>query len=293
LIPFWFRNLLPIIGAASLSACIYMLVRGLRIERGARWRINEMIEHDQRSPLDRYGDRLADRLGLSLLAWRRNLDLARLTSDGRYSGWSTGGVLARVVVYGGAALALVSLFGMGPIFWLAVPLAAYLPVMRMNSAANETRKNIHRLLPETATVIAAEMAAGANPDQALGRAAELPGPLGVLLSRAVSEAMQSKRPAFSRPPAQGVVVEVLSDVGIPALTRFAVQLDRVAAKGVEGPRLMSGVARGFAREYRAQVQTSAAMLDNELLMPMTLFFFAPLLAAILLPLMVALFSAFA
>ena len=136
------------------------------------------------------------------------------------------------------------------------------------------------------------MAAGADAEKALGRAAEMPGPLAILLHRAMSESMASHRPAFSRGTVRGVVMEVLEKLKIQQLTRFGIQLDRIAVKGVDGPRIMADVARGFAREYKTSVQASAASLDTKLLMPMALFFFLPFIAAIMLPLFISLMKVF-
>ena len=69
------------------------------------------------------------------------------------------------------------------------------------------------------------------------------------------------------------------------------QLDRVAAKGVDAPRIMVEIARGLAREYRSQIQQTASNMENELLIPMTLFFFLPFIVSILTPVMVSLSNA--
>ncbi len=281
------RQIVALIFALVVAFLTYRLARTIRFERGAAARVSGMIASEEKSLFDRYGEKYVKARPVTLAD---NLRLAQLA--GRYVGWTVGGVIARSVVYGGLALAYLLLTRPGLVFWLLVPLAAYYPIMRVNGAADDARRMIQRSLPEAATVLASEMAAGASPEQALVRAAQIPGPLGTILSHAVAETRRSARPAFSRGTAEGVVLEVLSQYNLPSLTRFALQLDRVAGKGVEAPRVIGEVARGFAREYRAQVQQAAASLDNQLLAPMTLFFFFPFLVAMLLPLMLALFGAF-
>ncbi len=59
---------------------------------------------------------------------------------------------------------------------------------------------------------------------------------------------------FSRGASKGILMEELSKHDLPELSRFAMQLDRVAAKGVDAPRIMVEIARGLAREYRSQIQ---------------------------------------
>jgi tight adherence protein C len=281
------RQMVALVLALVAAFLAYRLAKSLKFERGAAARVSGMIDTSNQSAFDRYGEKYIRTRPVSLAD---NLKVAQI--GGKYTDWTVGGVLARSVVFAGAALAYLLLTQPGPVFWLAVPIAAYYPIMRVRSAANDTRAEIQRLMPETATALAAEMAAGASPEQALSRAAEIPGPLGKILKEAVTESSRSGRPAFTSGTADGVVLEVLARYNLPALLRFGVQLDQVAGKGVEGPRVMSEVARGFAREYRAHVQMAAASLDNTLLMPMTVFFFAPFMVAILLPILLALFSAF-
>lgn len=281
------RQIVALVLAVLAAFFAYRMAKSVKFERGAAARVSGMLDGSNQSAFDRYGEQYIKTRPVSLAD---NLKMAQL--GGKYADWTVGGILARSLVYGGAALVYLLLTQPGPIFWLAVPIAAYYPIRRVRSAANDTRAEIQRLMPETATALAAEMSAGASPEQALSRAAEIPGPLGKILKEAVSESSRSGRPAFTSGTAEGVVLEVLARYNLPALLRFGVQLDQVAGKGVEGPRVMSEVARGFAREYRAHVQMAAASLDNTLLMPMTLFFFAPFMVAILLPILLALFSAF-
>ena len=118
-----------------------------------------------------------------------------------------------------------------------------------------------------------------------------PGPLGAVINDAVSRARQSERAMFSRGASKGILMEELSKHDLPELSRFAMQLDRVAAKGVDAPRIMVEIARGLAREYRSQIQQTASNMENELLIPMTLFFFLPFIVSILTPVMVSLANA--
>jgi Flp pilus assembly protein TadB len=281
------RQIVALVLSLAAAFFAFRLAKTLKFERGAAARVSGMVEAGRQSAFDRYGEQYIKTRPAGLAD---HLHMAQL--GGKYTDWTVGGIIARSLVYAAAALGYLLLTQPGPLFWLLAVLAAYYPIMRVTSAADDTRRLIQRALPEAATVLASEMAAGASPEQALVRAAAIPGPLGVILSQAVAETRRSARPAFSRGTAEGVVLEVLSRYNLPSLTRFALQLDRVAGKGVEAPRVIGEVARGFAREYRAQVQMAAASLDNQLLAPMTLFFFFPFLVAMLLPLMLALFSAF-
>ena len=134
-----------------------------------------------------------------------------------------------------------------------MPFGLFAPYLLVNGKAKDIKKLVKRLLPETATVIAAEMDAGSTAGQAIGRTGELPGPLGAVINDAVSKSRQSERAMFSRGANKGILMEELSQHGMPELSRFAMQLDRVAAKGVDAPRIMIEIARGLAREYKSQI----------------------------------------
>ena len=281
------RNILAIVLAATAAFIIFRLTRDLHFESGAAHRVSSMLDERNQSAFDRYGERWIKTSPANLSDQLRWAQL-----EGRFTGWTVGGLLARSIVFGGVALIYLLVTRPGVVFWAVLPLAVYFPILRVQNAASDTRKNVQRVIPEAATVMAAEMSAGSSPEQAMNRLAEIPGPLGVILHQAVSEIHKSSRPAFSRGTALGVAAEILTAYHMQELTHFVAQLDRVAVRGVESARIMGEVARGMARDYKAQVQMAAANLDNQLLAPMTFFFFLPFMAAILLPLMVALFSAF-
>lgn len=284
------RQVLLYGSAIAIAMVVYLLSNQLKIEKSAGKRVREMVGDSANSIFDRSGERLAKRMsGGFFTSWKTCLYWAKVS--GSYENWSVGGMLAR----GLAAALLVSLiiiiFGLPFYSWLLVPFGIFMPYMLVNGKANETKKLVKRLLPETATVIAAEMDAGSTAGQAVSRAGELPGPLGTVINDAVSKSRQSERAMFSRGASKGILMEELGQHGLPELSRFAMQLDRVAAKGVDAPRIMIEIARGLAREYKSQIQQTASNMENELLIPMTLFFFLPFIVSILTPVMVSFTSA--
>ncbi len=224
------------------------------------------------------GERVARRLPISLEVWEGHL---RWAQRGRgYPNASLGGVVFQALVFGGAG-ALVLLLNPVPAAFL-VPLAAFAyPFVRLRSKANTVRKRVFRTLPETAALIAAELAAGTVPDVAVARAAEIPGPLSVLLQEAIQSSQRSGRPLFSRKPVSGTLLETMRGAGLPALSAFGSQLDLVSSKGVAGAALMSEIARALGQDYRARLQSSVEKLDSRLVMAVALFFFAPFVGLIL------------
>lgn len=276
--------------AALIAIFVYFFAGQISFQKSAGKRVREMVDSGANSFFDRGGEKLAKKMKSGFLSsWKTSLYWAQV--DGEYASWTVGGMMVRGLVAAVAVALIVLLFGLPIYTWLLVPFGIFMPSMLVNGKANETKKLVKRLLPETATVIAAEMDAGSTAAQAIGRAGELPGPLGKVISDAVSQSRQSDRAMFSRGASKGVLMEELNQHGLPELSRFAMQLDRVAAKGVDASRIMVEIARGLAREYKSQIQQTASNMDNELLIPMTMFFFLPFIVSILTPVMVSLSSA--
>lgn len=280
----------PYGAAVSIAFVIYFVISSISIEKSPADRVKKMTDPTAISVFDKGGKRIADKMNTGIFkSWSATLYWAQINN--KFLNWSPGGMLLRGAA--GAVFAALVIVIMGlPVFaWLIVPLVVFAPYLFVNSSAEDARKLVKRLLPETATVIAAEMDAGGTAAQAIGRAGELPGPLGRILKAAVSKARQSDRAMFSRGANKGVLMDELGKMDLAELSRFANQLDRVAAKGVDAPRIMVEIARSLAREYKTQVQQTASNMDNELLMPMTLFFFLPFIVAIMLPVIMSLMMA--
>lgn len=231
----------------------------------------------QKSKQEALGEIVAGKL-LSVKTWEDHLRWAQ--RGGQYLGQSLGGVVFQGLLFAGLSL-LVVLVNPAPVsFLLPVGAFAY-PLVRLRSKANTVRKRVFRTLPETAALIAAELAAGTAPDVAVARASAIPGPLSMLLREAVEVSRSSGRPLFSRKPISGALVEVMGASGFPALHAFGSQLDLVASKGVAGAALMAEIARALGQEYRAKLQSEVEKLDSRLVLVVALFFFVPFVALLL------------
>jgi len=229
---------------------------------------------------ERIGQAVVNRTSslISWDTWEQNLRWAQ--RGGRMKGVTLAGVAFQAILLGGAG-GLLFLFNpsLGAVLVILGGLAY--PFVRLRSAANAVRKRVFRTLPESAALIAAELAAGSAPDLALHRAAMLPGPLSVLLSEALEASRQTGRPLYSRKPMTGALVETMRASGVPALAAFASQLDLVAAKGVAGASLMSEIARSLGQEYKAKLQSDVEKLDSKLVMLVAVFFFVPFVVLLL------------
>jgi len=214
--------------------------------------------------------------GLGKLEW--NLRWAQ--RNGEYKGQElVSAVILKVALYGLVGLAL-PLLHPAPVSWFAPLILGALPLTTLQRKGEDARKRALRGVPEAATLVAAELAANVAPEQAIERAAVLPGPLSVLISDTLETSRQEGRPLFSHGETPGVLRRVFNEAGVPALSAFAAQLDIVAEKGVEGAFLMSEIARSLAREHREMVLNDTEKLDGRLTVAVAMFYFIPMFVLI-------------
>ena len=284
-------TVVPFIASGLIGLLFYQFFKGFDFSIGssASSRVEKFAAADRRGITDRMGDSIMDRFGLSLDAWGHELLWAQL--GGFYEGKTVGSILGQSILYSVAGIAYVLLFhAFSLVFLLLIALAAYFPYLQLHGRADDVRKAVKSSLPEAAALIAAEMSAGSSAETSVIRATSLPGPLGNLLRQVVQGAQRAGRLIFSREGLDGALVEEFSKYRMSNLEAFARQIDLVAEKGAEGPRQMSEVARGLAREYRSEVTRSAENLANKLLAPITIYIFVPFMAAIFVPLFASIFT---
>lgn len=280
--------------AAGLMAFIaygYFQSVDLSFGRSASSRLAQFATADRRGLTDRLGDSLMDRFGLTFESLEHELRWAQLAHF--YEGKTVGGVIGRSLLYGLASLTYILTFqAFSPVFLAGLLVAAYYPILGLKGRGADARQMVRRALPEAAALIAAEMSAGSSAETAVMRAANLPGPLGKLITEVIADTQRSGRLVFSREGIEGLMVARFTELRLPNLEAFARQIDMVAAKGADGPRQMDAVARGLAREYRSDVARSAEGLSNKLLVPITLYIFIPFMLAIFIPLFASVLTTF-
>lgn len=276
------------------SVCAYLgyhaADRLMRIRRSTNKSLRDFYQASTVSSArgEAIGEAVARHLPFSLEAWEDHIRWAQ--RGGKYQDYTLGRLVFTALTYGAAGL-LIPLTNPAPVAFLVPIGAAVYPFIAVRSKANTVRKRVLRLLPETAALISAELAAGNSPEKAVERASQMPGVLAGLLREALDEARSSSRPLFSRKPIVGALVETFRKANVPALTAFASQLDMVAGKGVNGAELMAQIAETLVGEYRARLASEVEKLDGRLTLLVMLFFFAPfvilLLATFLLPVLQA------
>jgi Flp pilus assembly protein TadB len=288
------RLVAPFLGAGSLALVAYFLAGSLRVRpkvgrgledfAGTSFRTASAGNDRQiASRGEQIGNRIAERLPFSLDTWEEHLHWAQ--RGGYFKAWGIGRLIFTAMIYAGMG-ACVLLVNPAPVS-LLVPLgAAAYPFISVRAKANTVRKRVVRGLPEMAALVAAEMSAGVSPDQAIQRAAVLPGPLTSLLSDVLAYSRSAGRPLFGHGQVRansvrGALVEVFSQADLPELLSFAAQLDLVAEKGVAGATLMNEVARTLGREYRSRLDSEVEKLNGKLMLATAVFFFIPFVLVIL------------
>jgi Flp pilus assembly protein TadB len=277
------RLIAPFLGAGTLAMVATYLVANLRIRPKVARSLEDFYAsagNNRRAASrgEQIGNRVAQRLPFSLDTWEGHLRWAQ--RGGYFTDWGIGRLVFTAMIYAGIG-GLVLLANPAPVS-LLVPLgAAAYPFISVRAKANTVRKRVVRGLPEVAALVAAEMSAGVSPDQAVQRAAVLPGPLTSLLSEVLAYSRSAGRPLFGRKPVRGALVEVFSQTGLPELLSFAAQLDLVAEKGVAGAMLMNEVARTLGREYRSRLDSEVEKLNGRLMLATAVFFFIPFVLVIL------------
>jgi len=159
----------------------------------------------------------------------------------------------------------------------------YYPFFHLKQKVGRIKEEVRRSIPDLATFMAAEMAAGVSVAVALERAVEWGGPMAAVVREAVSLTQREGRPLFGRRGMEGAFVRVARHYGLPELVAFAAQVDMAAAKGAEGPALMEALARTQIIEFKNRLLREAEALDGKAMPLAIFFFFVPTIAIMAVP----------
>ena len=111
------------VGAFSLAAIIAWLVSAIRIETGTTRQLSDFQGGPrQHTPNEQFGERVAQRLPISVEAWEDHLRWAQ--RGGYYSDWNVGRLVFVALLYGACASSL--LFVNPAPVSLGAPLLAFL-----------------------------------------------------------------------------------------------------------------------------------------------------------------------
>ena len=240
---------------------------------------------DQPSFSDRAGAAIVRQLPLpaSLKTWGQHLRWAQ--RGGEYEGRTVEQIIFMAALFGALGI-LFPLLIPAPVSWGVPVILLVLPFSRLRSAAKKMRLRAEQSVPEMAALISAEAAAGVSPEEALMQASKMPGPLAGLVREAAAQAAYLGIPVFSHEKRKGSLREAFEGSGISALRAFGVQLDVAASKGVDVAQRMSEISSSLAAEYRQRLLRKAEKLDTGMTVAVALFYFVPMMALILVPLLI-------
>lgn len=288
-----YQQIVIVAAALFFAFIIWFLTSRIKFTRSkVERRMQKFLEEEEVSIFDKWGDKYLSRFTITGI--EHNLMWAQ--RSGKFKTWTPSGILMRCILYGLAAyFVFVQNLGISMISVAITAGVTLYPILQVRGEAEGVQRQVSRMLPEVATLIAVEMRAGSSMDTALSRVAEMPTTIGRLFREALAEQSRTNRPLWSSGAAIGVFVDYMNKQaasGMPQLRRFAKQLDRVSGKGVDSPRVIAKVAEGFSREYKATVTKAAATMDTKLVFPTMIFYFLPFLLAVGLPLFISVLSAF-
>jgi len=205
--------------------------------------------------------------------------------QGEWLGWSEiefwGLRLAAVLV--GLVVGMILLgdpvLGIG----MAVLLYFYLGA-RLNSPAEKAMRQVQRELPEIAQTLALLIASGKSELEALQEIAAGQG----LMNRWLRRVLASRPPdvpLFSdvRGGRMGYLRHEAHCTGLSALINFATQVDFLKMAGIGANVLLGTLADTVAGDYEAEVNARAEALGDKLVLPVTIFYFIPYLAGLMIP----------
>ena len=204
---------------------------------------------------------------------------------GEYEGRTVEQIIFMSALFGGLGI-LFPLLIPAPVAWGVPLILVVLPFSRLRSAAKKMRVRAEQSVPEMAALMSAEVAAGVSPEEALMQASKMPGPLAGLVREASAQAAYLGIPVFSHEKRKGSLREAFEGSGISALRAFGVQLDVAASKGVDVAQRMSEISSSLAAEYRQRLMRKAEKLDTGMTIAVALFYFVPMMALILVPLLI-------
>ena len=232
---------------------------------------------------DKAGAAIAGQIPISLKTWQQHLRWAQ--RGGEYEGRTVEQIIFMAVLFGALGI-LFPLLIPAPVAWGVPLILLVLPFSRLRSAAKKMRLRAEQSVPEMAALISAEAAAGVSPEEALMQASKMPGPLAGLVREAAAQAAYLGIPVFSHEKRRGALREAFEGSGISALRAFGVQLDVAASKGVDVAQRMSEISSSLAAEYRQRLMRKAEKLDTGMTVAVALFYFVPMMALILVPLLI-------
>ncbi len=286
--------LIALLSALTAGSLVYTLTSGMPLSANVYSRRLERVSGAGSSDTTwlKIGQRATRSKSLSrylpIMSLQADLPWAHL--GGKWMKWQAEEIIGLSLAGAGIALAMGLVAFNGGLIALAVAgLGFYIPVLLVRSAANDLKRIFRRQLPEMVQVIAAEVGAGASIETALARLADSPTVVGLIFSDLMART-RGKALFSTDDHAEPALQTAAAHWNVSELTSLIAQLNLVHRRGVYGAEVLSALAKRTATTYLGERERKAESLENDLLMPLTLFFFVPFLAMVLGPIFAQLFS---
>ncbi len=286
LIPF--KGLFALIAAIAAGAVVYFGLGSLSFQNAASRRLRGSTQTTANDLYGQVGQQVLKRSGFSLTTWQLHLKWASLTREVP----DLPVFIGKVLLYAIVGIAIWIVMGLAPVGLLAPFALGALPVIQIQSAADKARQQVKRALPEVASLVAAEMAAGSSPEVALERTAHVGGLFAQILTHVMREKHQSSLPLFSSGTVEGALRIELRRWALSELIQFSAILDLIASKGSHGAPMMANFARRSAQSYEAEMKRNTAALDNKMAVLLGIFVMIPFMIGILVPLVAPMLGLF-
>lgn len=207
--------------------------------------------------------------------------------QGEWIGWT-------VVEFWGLRLAAVLVglvVGLGltrdPLLGFGIPALLYFYLgAKLNTPSEKATRQLQRELPEMAQTLALLIGTGKSEIESLQEVAGGQGMVHTWMRRTLA----------ARPPDQALFSDVRGGggrlgylrqeaerAGVSSLVNFATQVDFLKTAGIGAEVLLGTLADTVADDYEAEVNVRAEALGDKLVLPVTMFYFVPYLAALMIP----------
>ncbi len=267
--------LLAFLAAGSAAFLSAHAVRAI-MRRMAPDPLADFLDVKQEAWSTKVGEKLADHLPTSRSTIEQMVSWVRRGGTDE----TPGKVAFRMAAFGIVGVILFAQNPSGAMLFAPFVLAA-LPYQQLKRNAEKVQEIAVRRLPELAVLLAAELQAGVPIEMALERTSGLPGPLAALIREAMQRSQATGRPLLAQHKgANGVLRDVMTETGLPALRAFGVQLDLVARIGIGAANRLREISNALASEYRQQLRVKIVQLDMRLTAAVSLFFFVPLFGVV-------------
>ncbi|MEM2265375.1 MAG: hypothetical protein QW687_00890 [Candidatus Hadarchaeales archaeon] len=166
-------------------------------------------------------------------------------------------------------------------------LLALYPPIKVRGRVKDLKEKVVGEIPALASLLSAFLVTLAA-EEAITRAKDAPGCIGEFLNYLIASAKRSPKPLFGRGETGGALLEEARKFNLEPVTAFFAQLDGIARAGTGGAEMMKALAASLHAERRIKLSENMEKLDNNLVLPMMVFFFIPFLGGIMLPILIGL-----